>query len=255
MRDRAARARRYQSWRGGGQGCGGAAVLRCCGVAVPKNRSTAAPGVAHPCPPDPQPITRPRMELRGTTVAVTGATGFLGRYIVRSLLERGARVVGVVRNPDKGRDLAAAGLSSLGRAESHVLGTVDQVRAVLCRLLGNDVGPPGDGIRAIEHGRGRAALAARLTELGYPLDPAALDRVFARFKEIADRRKQVTDADLEAIVRHDSPPDEAFTLDALHVGCGTLHLLARQHLDIARRSRKRLAKELEILLWPLAFGF
>jgi nucleoside-diphosphate-sugar epimerase len=50
------------------------------------------------------------MELRGTTVAVTGATGFLGRYIVRSLLERGSRVVGVVRNPDKGRDLAAAGV-------------------------------------------------------------------------------------------------------------------------------------------------
>jgi nucleoside-diphosphate-sugar epimerase len=39
------------------------------------------------------------MELRGARIAVTGATGFLGRYIVDALLERGARVVGVVRNP------------------------------------------------------------------------------------------------------------------------------------------------------------
>jgi 2-isopropylmalate synthase len=69
---------------------------------------------------------------------------------------------------------------------------------------------------------GRAALAARLAELGYPVEAAALDRVFARFKEIADRRKVVTDADLEVLVRDDVPADEAFALDGLHVGCGTL---------------------------------
>lgn len=70
---------------------------------------------------------------------------------------------------------------------------------------------------------GRAALSARLSELGYPLDGSALDRVFARFKAIADRRKHVTDADLEVIVREDLPETgEAYLLDALHVGCGTL---------------------------------
>ncbi|NVB81940.1 MAG: 2-isopropylmalate synthase [Kofleriaceae bacterium] len=70
---------------------------------------------------------------------------------------------------------------------------------------------------------GRAALAARLAELGYPLQGDVLDRVFKRFKEIADRRKQVTDADLEVLVRDDLPElDEAFQLDGLHVGCGAL---------------------------------
>ena len=70
---------------------------------------------------------------------------------------------------------------------------------------------------------GRAALAARLAELGFPIEGAALDRVFARFKELADRRKQVTDADLEVLVRDDLPQlADAFVLDALHVGCGTL---------------------------------
>jgi nucleoside-diphosphate-sugar epimerase len=50
------------------------------------------------------------MELRGAAVAVTGATGFLGRYIVDALLARGARVIGVVRNPARVPALAARGV-------------------------------------------------------------------------------------------------------------------------------------------------
>jgi 2-isopropylmalate synthase len=69
---------------------------------------------------------------------------------------------------------------------------------------------------------GRAALAARLSELGYAFDDGALDRIFARFKALADRRKSVADADLEALVYDDAKPqDELFTLEGLLVGCGT----------------------------------
>ncbi len=50
------------------------------------------------------------MELRGARVAVTGATGFLGRYVAEILLARGARVVGAVRNPDRVPALAARGV-------------------------------------------------------------------------------------------------------------------------------------------------
>jgi nucleoside-diphosphate-sugar epimerase len=56
------------------------------------------------------------VELRGTSVAVTGATGFLGRYIVDAVLARGARVIGVVRNPDRVPELAARGVE-LRRAD------------------------------------------------------------------------------------------------------------------------------------------
>ncbi len=56
------------------------------------------------------------MDLAASTVAVTGATGFIGRYLVRELAARGARVVGVVRNPDKVPGLAAAGVE-LRRAD------------------------------------------------------------------------------------------------------------------------------------------
>src|SRR5690606_22057080 len=43
---------------------------------------------------------------------------------------------------------------------------------------------------------GRHALKVRLQELGYELSPEALNQVFARFKDLADAKKNVTDADL-----------------------------------------------------------
>src|SRR5580692_7626577 len=69
---------------------------------------------------------------------------------------------------------------------------------------------------------GRAALGARLAEIGYSFDDAALDRIFIRFKALADRRKSVADADIEALVHDDAKPqDELFAIEALQVGCGT----------------------------------
>ncbi|MGH7896706.1 MAG: NAD-dependent epimerase/dehydratase family protein [Candidatus Binatia bacterium] len=50
------------------------------------------------------------MELRDAKIAVTGATGFLGRYIVDALAARGAKVIGVVRNPARVPALAARGV-------------------------------------------------------------------------------------------------------------------------------------------------
>ncbi len=51
-----------------------------------------------------------RVKLRDKTIAITGATGFLGGYLVDNLLARGARLIAVVRNPDKARALADRGV-------------------------------------------------------------------------------------------------------------------------------------------------
>jgi nucleoside-diphosphate-sugar epimerase len=47
----------------------------------------------------------PAIDLAGSTIAVTGATGFIGRYIVRALANRGCKVVAVVRNPERAATL------------------------------------------------------------------------------------------------------------------------------------------------------
>ena len=69
---------------------------------------------------------------------------------------------------------------------------------------------------------GRHAFANRLTELGYQVSGDGLDKAFARFKELADKKKSITDADLVALVSDELyQPTEYWKLDALQVGCGT----------------------------------
>ncbi len=50
---------------------------------------------------------------------------------------------------------------------------------------------------------GRHAVVDRLNDLGYTtLDEAEIDKLFERFKALCDRKKAITDADLEALVLH-----------------------------------------------------
>lgn len=63
--------------------------------------------------------------LQGKVIAVTGATGFLGRYLVDVLRQRGAHVIGVVRNPDRVPDLQREGVE-MRRAD---LGDVQALQA------------------------------------------------------------------------------------------------------------------------------
>jgi len=51
---------------------------------------------------------------------------------------------------------------------------------------------------------GRHAFANRLTELGYAVSGDGLDKAFARFKKLADKKKHITDADLLAVVSESS---------------------------------------------------
>ncbi|MGB3701534.1 MAG: 2-isopropylmalate synthase [Anaerolineales bacterium] len=70
---------------------------------------------------------------------------------------------------------------------------------------------------------GRHALKAHLQEMGYELSQADLDSTFKRYKELADKKKTITDADLEALVEDQIYlSQELFTLDGLQVACGTM---------------------------------
>ncbi len=47
---------------------------------------------------------------------------------------------------------------------------------------------------------GRAGLKSRLSELGYSIDKDDLNEIFESFKELADRKREVTDQDLESLM-------------------------------------------------------
>jgi 2-isopropylmalate synthase len=69
---------------------------------------------------------------------------------------------------------------------------------------------------------GRHAFRVRLEELGYDnLDKEDLDAAFKRFKKLADKKKVVTDADLEAIIADEVyQPLEIWKLNHIQVSCG-----------------------------------
>jgi 2-isopropylmalate synthase len=61
---------------------------------------------------------------------------------------------------------------------------------------------------------GRHALRSALEELGYQVDGQALNTAFKRFKELADKKKQVTAMDLEALVTDELREETgAYTLE------------------------------------------
>jgi 2-isopropylmalate synthase len=70
---------------------------------------------------------------------------------------------------------------------------------------------------------GRSAFRARLEELGYSLDGEDLNDAFARFKELADRKREISDRDLEAIVSEQvqQQAEARFILKRVQVSCGT----------------------------------
>jgi len=69
---------------------------------------------------------------------------------------------------------------------------------------------------------GRSAVRARLEELGYDLSREDLDDAFARFKDLADRKREITDRDLESIVSFQvQQPDARYQLKLVQVSCGS----------------------------------
>ncbi len=68
---------------------------------------------------------------------------------------------------------------------------------------------------------GRNALSSRLKELGFELSEQELNAAFVRFKELADKKREISDRDLEAIVNDEiRHAPEAFKLDHVQVSCG-----------------------------------
>jgi 2-isopropylmalate synthase len=69
---------------------------------------------------------------------------------------------------------------------------------------------------------GRHALKAKLEEMGFYLDDKGLERAYIRFKELADKKKEVAVKDLEAIALDEIRTlEELFQLDYMQSSSGT----------------------------------
>jgi 2-isopropylmalate synthase len=68
---------------------------------------------------------------------------------------------------------------------------------------------------------GRHAFRERLEEMGHHLSDEELEKAYQRFLEVADKKKEVTEMDLEALVRGELlQVEDVFTLEYFHVSTG-----------------------------------
>jgi 2-isopropylmalate synthase len=68
---------------------------------------------------------------------------------------------------------------------------------------------------------GRHAFRERLSELGYSLSEEDLNRAFQGFKELADKKKDITDRDIESLIAEElRTVTEVYHLDHVEVSCG-----------------------------------
>ncbi len=69
---------------------------------------------------------------------------------------------------------------------------------------------------------GRNAFRTRLKELGFELSETELNKAFVKFKDVADKKKEISDWDLEAIVNDEiQQTPELFRVELVQVSCGS----------------------------------
>ena len=83
-----------------------------------------------------------------------------------------------------------------------------------------DVGLAGTSLPLGKHS-GRAALRAKLKDLGVEVGDNQLKDLFVRFKELADRKKEVYDDDILALVSATGDDNDHLQIVSLKVVCGT----------------------------------
>lgn len=157
------------------------------------------------------------MALR-TRAAVFGLTSGVDASQIARISKLVSNYTGIVVQPNKaivGANAFAheAGIHQDGMLKNYM--TYEIMRP-------EDVGVNRSRLVLGKHS-GRHAFKARLTELGYALNEADLNQAFERFKNLADKKKIITDADLEALVTDELfQPEEVYTLEGLQVVCGTM---------------------------------
>ena len=96
-----------------------------------------------------------------------------------------------------------------------------QNRATYEIMKSEDVGFIGENMVLGKHS-GRHAFRARVAELGYTLDEPQLQKVFDDFIALADKKKNVYDADIVALIdQQANVTAERWKLVRFHIGAGT----------------------------------
>ena len=104
-----------------------------------------------------------------------------------------------------------------------------------------DVGIAGTSLPLGKHS-GRAALRAKLKDMGIEVGDNQLKDIFVRFKDLADRKKEVYDDDILALVSLSDGAENHLELINLKVVCGTGPAEAVLELEVAGEEKTATAQ-------------
>lgn len=123
---------------------------------------------------------------------------------------------GMIVQPNK----AVVGANAFAHASGIHQDGVLKERSTFEIMNPKDVGLKGSTL-VLGKLSGRHAFKNRIEEMGYHLSEEDLNRAFARFKDVADKKKVVTDEDLAMIVSDEvRSPAEIYRLEHVQVSCG-----------------------------------
>jgi 2-isopropylmalate synthase len=128
-----------------------------------------------------------------------------------------SRLTGFVVQPNK----AIVGANAFAHeAGVHVDGVLKE-RTTYEIMTPETIGLSGSRMVLGRH-TGRHGFADRCKKLGYKLTKQEVERAYQRFLEIADKKKEVFDEDLAAIISDEvRVVEQIYQLEYLHVACGT----------------------------------
>jgi 2-isopropylmalate synthase len=130
-----------------------------------------------------------------------------------------SRLTGYIVQPNK----AVVGRNAFAHESGIHQDGVLKERTTYEIMDATEVGLESNSIVLGKHS-GRHALRDALEQLGFKVEGNALNHAFARFKEIADKKKHVTALDLEAIVSDEMRErSESYALAWFEVEAGTKH--------------------------------
>ena len=135
-----------------------------------------------------------------------------------------SRLVGGVTGQGVPRNKAVVGRNAFAHASGIHQDGMLKNPATYEIMRPEDVGFVGTDLVLGKHS-GRAAVKARLTELGYAPNDETFAEIFDRFIELADRKKEVFDADLAALMEAKLSGAginrERWSIKSLHTSSGT----------------------------------
>ena len=140
--------------------------------------------------------------------------------IVTTELTRASRLVSRITGMSVQANKAIVGANAFAHSSGMHQAGVLKSRSTYEIIDPAEVGASGSDI-ILSARSGHSALRHRLQELGYTFEDEAFEKVYERFLEIADQKKEVYDEDLESIVQeHQREVASIYTLNALQIQCG-----------------------------------